>query len=87
MAGQVKLSLSLISFNTGPVNARPPPFRDLTGRPTDVGFGLGPATVATHIFADAPSPRRHLCSGGAGNFALEQANNYTTEDFLTRRID
>jgi putative intracellular protease/amidase len=53
----------------------------------DLGYVLGPATVATHSFADAPALDVIFMPGGVGNFALEQANNTTIEAFLARRVE
>lgn len=80
------MTLSLISFEAGPVSARVPPHRmDPSSPPMDFGYILGPATVATHTFDDAPALDVIFMPGGFGNFVLEQANDTTIEAFLTRR--
>ena len=43
--------------------------------PEDFGWILGPATVATHSFKDAPALDVILVPGGMGNFANSQTGN------------
>ncbi|KAF2787517.1 class I glutamine amidotransferase-like protein [Melanomma pulvis-pyrius CBS 109.77] len=88
MSASYKMSLALISFETGPVHARVPPFRlDPSGPIQDHGYLLGPATYATHTFQDAPALDIIIVPGGYGNVALEQQNNTEIEKFLQRRYD
>ncbi|KAK8026233.1 hypothetical protein PG990_004056 [Apiospora arundinis] len=92
MSALTKMTLSFISFETGPVNSRYTPFTKAPGEPpTDSGFMLGASTVATHTFADAPALDVILVPGGTGTRTLvEQQDDpsrgsRTIETFLRRR--
>lgn len=86
MSYYYNITLSVVSFVKGPVNARPPSHNMRPGMPqghTDIM--LGPTTVATHTFADAPDLDLIIVPGGMGNVALEEANNTEMEAFLAAR--
>lgn len=82
------MTLSFISFETGPISSGTPEHRmQPNDPPMDLSYVLSPATVATHTFANAPALDVILVPGGLGNVALEQANNTTIQKFLNNRID
>lgn len=87
-----KMTVSIISFETGPVNSRYRPYTKAPGDPpTDWGFMLGASTVATHTFADAPALDVILVPGGLGTRTLVEHHDdpehgsQIIEDFLRRR--
>lgn len=85
-----KIVLSTIAHNTGPISARIPQHsmnmpNEPVGPLEDFGYTLGPSTVATHTFLDAPALDVILVPGGYGNLALVQKNDTSIEDFLIRR--
>ncbi|KAF2467376.1 class I glutamine amidotransferase-like protein [Lindgomyces ingoldianus] len=82
------MTLSLISFTTGPVASRPPGhLMDPSMPPVDTSHMIGPTTVATHTFENAPPLDIIMVPGGMGNVALEQENNTVMETFIARRFD
>lgn len=86
LSSSYKLTLSFISSTTGPVSARPPPHTIFPGNPSsDYSFILGPSTVATHTFDDAPALDVIIVPGGVGDWTLEQSNNTSIETFLNNR--
>ncbi|KAK8133427.1 hypothetical protein PG984_005439 [Apiospora sp. TS-2023a] len=90
----VKMTVSFISFETGPVNSRYTPYSATPGAPlSDFGYVLGTSTVATHTFADAPALDVILVPGGTGTRTLVEhrddpdRGSGVIEDFLRRRAD
>ncbi|KAK8038480.1 hypothetical protein PG993_006891 [Apiospora rasikravindrae] len=87
------MTVSFISFETGPVNSRYTPHAAAPGQPpTDYGYILGTSTMATHTFADAPALDVILVPGGTGTRTLverdpEDHRSRDIESFLRRRAD
>jgi putative intracellular protease/amidase len=80
------MTLSFISFNTGPVSSRVSEHRMAPGdAPLDLSMVLSPSTVATHTFADAPSLDVILIPGGLGNVLNDVNNDTTIQKFLNNR--
>ncbi|KAK6541986.1 hypothetical protein TWF694_007759 [Orbilia ellipsospora] len=80
------LTLSMISFQTGPVTAVAPPHIMVPGQPpVDLSYMIAPKLVATHTFDNAPELDILLIPGGMGNMALAQQNNTSVEDFIISR--
>jgi putative intracellular protease/amidase len=48
---------------------------------------LGPSTIVTHTFADAPALDVIIVPGGIGHLALSLAEDMLIETFLSERAD
>ena len=86
------MTVSFVSFGTGPVSSRFTPHVMAPGAPpADYGFMVGASTVATHTFADAPALDVILVPGGAGiNTLVDEPQSGrvgAVEDFLRRRAE
>lgn len=83
------MTLSTISFTTGPVSARPPRPLSLYPDPTLINpiHKLNPTLLATHSFATAPPLDVLIVPGGAGQFLLDNENNRTMESFIASRFE
>ncbi|KAF1967954.1 class I glutamine amidotransferase-like protein [Bimuria novae-zelandiae CBS 107.79] len=89
LSGTIPLTLSTISFTTGPVGARSP--RPFTQYPSPTPFDpihvLNPQIIATHTFATAPPLDVIIVPGGTGDFVLDNANDTSIEHFLASRFE
>lgn len=82
------MTLSTISFSTGPVSARTPrPFtRYPSPTPFDPSFVLNPQIMATHDFTTAPPLDVIIVPGGSGDFLLDNQNDFSIEKFVASRF-
>jgi transcriptional regulator GlxA family with amidase domain len=75
LSGKYNMTLSMVAPTLGPQTARPPLSENM----------IGPATVATHTFENAPPLDVIIVPGGGGLDKYELDNNTQIEDFLVSR--
>ncbi|KAF3916948.1 hypothetical protein AA313_de0201746 [Arthrobotrys entomopaga] len=83
----VKITLSIIGFEIGPVSATPPAGVKPPGvtTPLDPGWLASPSIYATHTFHTAPALDILLVPGGPGDFYRDEYHVTDVEDFIARR--
>jgi putative intracellular protease/amidase len=89
LSGTYNMTLSTVSFESGPVSARlSRPFTiGPNGTRIDPKFALNPTMLATHSFDNAPELDLIIVPGGIGDFLLDNENNFGMENFIASRFD
>ncbi|EPS45485.1 hypothetical protein H072_512 [Dactylellina haptotyla CBS 200.50] len=84
---QVKITLSIIGYEVGPVSAKPPTgvIPPGTTEPLDPGWLAAPSIYATHTFHTAPALDILLVPGGTGDFYRDGYKITDVEDFIRAR--
>jgi putative intracellular protease/amidase len=89
LSGVYNMTLSTVSFESGPISARlSRPFTiGPNGTRVDPKYALNPTMLATHSFEDAPELDIIIVPGGVGDFLMDNENNFDMENFIASRYD
>lgn len=89
LSGSYPMTLSTVSFQEGPVSARLTKKFSVgpNGTLLDPSTVLNSTIMASHNFENAPELDIIIVPGGAGDFLLDNENNFEMENFIASRYD